>query len=280
MKKVSDILTYFIKELNSSYLDNREITSICYIVIEYYLNLNKSETIIYKDNIIHSDRLIKLKEVVKDLKKGMPIQYILSETHFNNLKLRVNENVLIPRSETEELVNWIIDENKGSYKKYLDIGTGSACIIISIAKSLEGKFEAMDISTSALEVAQTNCNYHMLDINLKEFDILQHDLDGKWDVIVSNPPYVLKSESKELLPNVFYEPEISLFVEDRNPLLYYKTIIDQAMNCLNNDGILYFEINENFGTEIIDLLLDKGFVNIELKKDINDKERMIKAVWK
>ena len=120
----------------------------------------------------------------------------------------------------------------------------------------------------------------MLDINLKEFDILQHDLDGKWDVIVSNPPYVLKSESKELLPNVFYEPEISLFVEDRNPLLYYKTIIDQAMNCLNNDGILYFEINENFGTEIIDLLLDKGFVNIELKKDINDKERMIKAVWK
>ena len=279
MKKVSDILPYFIQELGSSYMDKREIISISYIVIEYYFKFTRSEIIFYNNNL-NQDQILQLNKVIDELKKGKPIQYILSETFFYNSRIYLNNKVLIPRSETEELVDWIIKDNQGSNKRYLDIGTGSACIIIALAKELEGKFEGIDISKDALEIAEKNCLQYDLDIDLKKLDIIQDTLSSKWDVIVSNPPYVLESEKEYMDPNIFYEPEISLFVNDNNPLLYYKRIAHQATNCLNNKGLLYFEINEKFGSQITHILSEEGFVNIELKKDINDKDRMIKAIWK
>ena len=137
-----------------------------------------------------------------------------------------------------------------------------------------------DISKDALKIANRNRINYQLNISMKEFDIMKCNLFKKWDVIVSNPPYVLESEKEYMDPNIFYEPDISLFVNDNNPLLYYKEIANQATNCLNNKGLLYFEINEKFGSQITHILSEEGFVNIELKKDINDKERMIKAIWK
>ena len=280
MKKISDILPYFIKELSSSYMSRREIISVAYLVIEHYLKFNRSDVIIYNDDDINKNYIDAFKNIVSELKHGKPIQYILSETLFLNLKIHINSNVLIPRPETEELVEWIIKDNQGSHKDYLDIGTGSGCIIISLAKRLQGKFTGIDISNDALQVARKNVTNHNVDVNLENIDIIENNLLSKWDVIVSNPPYVLESEKKLLDKNIFYEPEIALFVDNNDPLLYYKHIAEQSVKCLNNDGILYFEINQNFGHDICNMLSDEGFVNIELKKDINDKERMIKAILK
>ena len=196
------------------------------------------------------------------------------------MRFFVNEDVLIPRKETEELVNWIIHDNINTHKSYLDIGTGSACIIISLSKKLNGDFEGVDVSKKALDIAKKNCMRHDVNISLNQLNILNDNLSNNYDVIVSNPPYVLNFEKQFLDNNIFFEPDIALFVDDSDPLIYYKKIIKVASKYLKHNGLLYFEINEKFGSDIIDLLKNHGFVNIELKKDINDKHRMIKSVFK
>ena len=210
-----------------------------------------------------------------------PIQYILSETKFYGLSFYTKKGILIPRPETEELVDWIIKDNQGSEKKYLDIGTGSGCIIISLAKNLKGTFDAIDISEKSIRISEENSIKNKVNINLKKTDILCSELKGEWDVIVSNPPYVLRSEKEVMNKNVLnWEPETALFVEDTDPLLFYEEISKKSLTVLRKNGYLYFEINENFGNETIKLLEEIGFVNIELKKDINGKDRMIKAMCK
>ncbi|MDG2059681.1 MAG: peptide chain release factor N(5)-glutamine methyltransferase [Flavobacteriales bacterium] len=280
MKKVSDILPYFLNELLDFYPEN-EIKSIMYISIDFHLGLTKSGTILQSERVLKDDEISVFINIVDRLKNMEPIQYILSETKFYGLSFYTKKGILIPRPETEELVDWIIKDNQGSEKKYLDIGTGSGCIIISLAKNLKGTFDAIDISEKSIRISEENSIKNKVNINLKKTDILCSELKGEWDVIVSNPPYVLRSEKKVMNKNVLnWEPETALFVEDTEPLLFYEEISKKALTVLRKNGYLYFEINENFGNETIKLLEEIGFVNIELKKDINGKDRMIKAMCK
>ena len=280
MKKVSDILPYFLNKLLDFYHEN-ELKSIMYISIDFHLGLTKSGTILQSERILKDQEISVFINIVDRLQKMEPIQYILSETKFYGLSFHTKKGILIPRPETEELIDWIIKDNQGSEKKYLDIGTGSGCIIISIAKNLKGTFDAIDISEKSIRISEVNSVKNKVNINLKQKDILHTELKGEWDVIVSNPPYVLRSEKKVMNKNVLnWEPETALFVEDTNPLLFYEEISKKALTVLRKNGYLYFEINEIFGNETIKLLEEIGFVNIELKKDINGKDRMIKAMCK
>ena len=280
MKKVSDILPYFLNELLDFYPEN-ELKSIMYISIDFHLGLTKSGTILQSERILKDEEISVFINIVDRLQRMEPIQYILSETKFYGLSFYTKKGILIPRRETEELVDWIIKDNQGSEKKYLDIGTGSGCIIISLAKNLKGTFDAIDISEKSIRISEENSIKNKVNINLKKTDILCSELKGEWDVIVSNPPYVLRSEKEVMNKNVLnWEPETALFVEDTDPLLFYEEISKKALTVLRKNGYLYFEINENFGNETIKLLEEIGFVNIELKKDINGKDRMIKAMCK
>ena len=280
MKKVSDILPYFLNELSDLYPEN-ELKSIMYISINSHLGLTKSGTILQSERILEDEEISVFINVVNRLQNMEPIQYILSETKFFGLSFHTKKGILIPRPETEELVDWIIKDNQGSEKKYLDIGTGSGCIIISLAKNLKGTFDAIDISEKSIRISEENSIKNKVNINLKKTDILCSELKGEWDVIVSNPPYVLRSEKEVMNKNVLnWEPETALFVEDTDPLLFYEEISKKSLTVLRKNGYLYFEINENFGNETIKLLEEIGFVNIELKKDINGKDRMIKAMCK
>lgn len=277
MEKVSNILSYFREEL-SAVADEREITSWYYISIEYLLVYNRSDCIINSNQVLNKSQLSKIKQIVAELKTHKPIQYILGKTEFYGLKIKVNEHTLIPRPETEQLVDWILKEN---FVAALDIGTGSGCIPIALAKHTDAKVLAIDVSEDALLIAEENAKNNEVEIDFIHQDILQTNYLQKVDLIVSNPPYVLESEKEKMQENVLdYEPELALFVEDKNPLIFYKKIASLAFNFLNENGKLFFEINAKFGKETIEMLADIGFVNIELKKDMNDKDRMIKAIKK
>jgi release factor glutamine methyltransferase len=277
MEKVSNILSYFREEL-SAVADEREITSWYYISMEYLLGYNRSDCIINSNQVLNKSQLSKIRQIVSELNTHKPIQYILGKTGFYGLKLKVNEHTLIPRPETEELVDWILKEN---FVSALDIGAGTGCISIALAKNTNAKISAIDVSEDALLIAEENAKNEGVEIVFIHQDILQTYSLQKVDLIVSNPPYVLGSEKEVMQENVLdYEPELALFVEDKNPLIFYKKIADLAFNFLNENGKLFFEINEKFGKETIEMLTDIGFVNIELKKDMNDKDRMIKAIKK
>jgi len=291
MKKVSDILPYFLSKLKEFYPEN-EIKSFAYITIKYFFDMSKSDTIINSEKKLEDREIMEIKSTIYSLKKYEPIQYVFMETEFYGNSFFSISGSLIPRPETEELVDWIIKDNKGTKKHYLDIGTGSGCIIISLSKHLNGSFTGVDVSYDSLRVSVANNDRNETDVYFDKFDILKHDLpEGKnilddsifyeYDVIVSNPPYVLNSEKEQMSDNVLkWEPHLALFVPDEDPLLFYREIAEKSSKALNPNGLLYFEINEKFGKEIVKLLEDFGFVNIELKKDINDKDRMVKAVWK
>ena len=277
MEKVSNILSYFREEL-SAVADEREITSWYYISMEYLLVYNRSDCIINSNQVLNKSQLSKIKQIVAELKTHKPIQYIFGKTEFYGLKIKVNEHTLIPRPETEQLVDWILKEN---FVAALDIGTGSGCIPIALAKHTDAKVLAIDVSEDALLIAEENAKNNEVEIDFIHQDILQTNYLQKVDLIVSNPPYVLESEKEKMQENVLdYEPELALFVEDKNPLIFYKKIASLAINFLNENGKLFFEINAKFGKETIEMLADIGFVNIELKKDMNDKDRMIKAIKK
>ena len=281
MREVSNILPYFKNKLKTKF-SQREIISLAYITIENFLGFNRSDCILNANQKIDKDKRAQIIKTVSELRTNKPIQYILGNTDFYGLRIRVSESVLIPRPETEELVDWIID---GSRKKsnFLDIGTGSGCIIISLSKYLKGNFFGIDISKKALKIAEKNNQQNQSNVNFYEMDVIYDNFPDNtfFDVIVSNPPYVLISEKEGMEKNVLdFEPDIALFVEDNEPLLFYKVIARKAKKILNKEGLLYFEINEKYGSQILDILSSEGFVNIELKKDINDKDRMIKAMWK
>ena len=277
MEKVSNIIPYFIKQL-SGIADEREIISWAYISIEHCLNYNRSDCIIHTEKKITTALSDRFKQIIAALKTNKPVQYILGETEFYRLKFIVNEHTLIPRPETEELVDWILKEE---FSSALDIGTGSGCIPIVLAKNTNAIISAIEVSEDALVVAKENAKTNGVDINFFRQDILKTTTLPKVDVIVSNPPYILESEKELMLDNVLeYEPNLALFVADNNPLLFYKKIGELAVKSLNCGGNLYFEINEKYGNEILEMLRKIGFVDIALKKDINEKNRMLKATKK
>lgn len=276
MLTVGNIIPLFLEKINN--YSDKELISIAYIVIEEILGLNKINVIINNANVISTNDEVKIKEIIKDLIANKPIQYILGKANFFNLSFIVNKHVLIPRQETEQLINWILNYE---FNSVLDIGTGSACIPISLSKNSTANITAIDISSNAIKIAKKNADNYNLNITFLCEDIFKFNPDSKFDLIVSNPPYVLESEMKKMHKNVLnFEPHNALFVEDSDPLIFYNYIAQFAFKYLNSKGALFFEINESFGVEIKLILNKLDFVNIELKKDLNGKDRMIKAIKK
>lgn len=274
--------TFFKSEL-SSLFDAMEIDSFFYLILEKLHDLKRLDLALNPTLSLNSADEKKWELILSDLKLQKPIQYILGETEFYGVKLKVNEHTLIPRPETEELVDWILKDLKldAAKNKILDIGTGSGCIPISIKTNnplLE--VHALDVSEDALQVAKSNAQLNEVDIHFLHQNILETiSFPESYDVIVSNPPYVRNLEKAEMAKNVLdFEPALALFVFDENPLLFYEKIASLAWENLNSNGFLYFEINQYLGQEMIDLLSNKGFQSIELRKDIYGNDRMMKAV--
>lgn len=270
---------YIRNELENLYSEG-EINSLTRLILEKGVGIPFADILACKFNNLSDAQVLRIVEFVGKLKNFTPIQYILGETEFFGLPFHVSDSVLIPRPETEELVQWILGTIRDEKVKILDIGTGSGCIAISLAKNLSfAEVHAWDISEEALEIARKNSELNGVTVSFSQKDILQlQNVDEVFDVIVSNPPYVTESEKSELDENVLnFEPHVALFVPDDNSLLFYHKISDFALKSLNDKGKLFFEINREKGAGIELLLQEKGFTAIERKKDISGNERMIKA---
>jgi len=278
--KIIDFKKLFFTELQAIYPET-EIQSFFNILIEHQLKLNRVEIALNPAIEITKTHLDFLQSALSGLKKSVPIQYIIGETTFYGLTFKVTKNVLIPRPETEELVNWVLNDTKNIANiNIIDIGTGSGCIAISIAKNLPNtKVFALDISPKALEIATENAKLNGVNIQFIEADILNFSTsDEKFDIIISNPPYVRELEKEQMQKNVLAnEPHLALFVKNENPLLFYDKIADFAIANLKQNGSIYFEINQYLGKETVTLLKSKGFHNSKLKKDIFSVNRMLKA---
>lgn len=274
----NDILPHFKSELKAIYSEN-EINSIVYWCIDSILKMNRSEWLIKANYLLSKNNITRFEEIIERLKKHEPIQYIIGECEFYGLNFKVNPSCLIPRPETEELVRWVLE---GKYNSGLDICTGSGCIAISLAKDSNIQMSALDISPEAIEIAKQNAIKNNTTVSFLEKDIFEDFFfENKFDFIVSNPPYVLESEKLKMQKNVLeYEPELALFVSDDEALKYYERIVEFSMINLKDGGVLFFEINEQKAHEVKDLLEKKSFNDILIKKDMQGKNRMVKAVWK
>ncbi|WP_298899017.1 peptide chain release factor N(5)-glutamine methyltransferase [uncultured Psychroserpens sp.] len=283
--RLKDIQDIYHKELDAIYGKN-EVDAFFNLVIDHYLKLDRVHLLMEPDYSITKIEEQPLFETLSQLKLEKPIQYILGETEFFGLPFKVNEYTLIPRPETEELVALILEDFKGRSCKILDIGTGTGCIAISLAKHIEyASVSAVDISEDAIIIAKQNAEINTVDVNFIIDDVLNphyiKPISGShdYDAIVSNPPYVRHLEKTEIKPNVLdHEPHLALFVDDENPLQFYKAICEFAQTHLKESGVLYFEINEYLGKEMVELLTNFNFKDIELKQDLFGKDRMIKGV--
>ncbi len=274
---------YFIQELTPLY-DVGEVESFFYLILEAKYQLRRVDLALQPDLAFSESELKIWSSILEQLKKEIPIQYILGVTHFYGLEFEVNSAVLIPRPETEELVDWIIQKskikNQKSKLKILDIGTGSGCISIALAKNLpNAQVFALDVSEQALATAKTNAEKNQVQLSFILQSILETlDLGQQFDIIVSNPPYVRELEKLEIKKNVLdNEPHLALFVEDNDALIFYRKIAQLAQKNLNPQGQLYFEINQYLGQEMLDLLREMGFKNSELRQDIYGNDRMIQC---
>ncbi len=266
----------------SPFYSKQEIEGISRLIFEKVCGLSRLQFYLNQSETISAANLAQIREILNRLIQFEPIQYILGETEFYGTVIKVNPSVLIPRPETEELVDWIINDYKKIAPSILDIGTGSGCIPIALVKNMAGAVaEGWDISPEALMTAGENALNNQVNIDLCYADILKSiypSTNRQYDIIVSNPPYITNSEQPLMFKNVIdYEPHIALFVPDTDPLIFYRAIADLAINRLKPGGHLYFEINEKLGYETVELLKSKGFINITLKNDINGKERMIRG---
>lgn len=266
--------------------DEREASAISNLLLEKLTGFSRSERLIYRNNTLTGIQENHFKKKIDKLLDNTPIQYVTNEVWFAGMPFYVDENVLIPRPETEELVELIVgDCHKFNLQApvVLDIGTGSGCIPISIKKKLlSANVYALDISKKALEIAKRNAATNDAVINFFEADIFHFKppaLFPRFDIIVSNPPYITQSEASLMRPNVLqYEPHQALFVPDNDPLLFYKAIGSFALEHLKRPGgRLYFEINETMGEQVAALLQARGFTSIVIKKDMQQKNRMVSA---
>ncbi len=281
-KNVSGCIQFMQKELKSFYLVS-EIRQFTRLVFSYLLDFSTTDLLIKGDTILSDSQTIFLENCIERLKLNEPIQYILGQTEFLDLTLRVNSSTLIPRPETEELVMWLTESIEPQHKTVLDIGTGSGCIALGIkSKNPHLTVEAWDISEEALKISNENAKLNDLAIIINEEDILSFMSDSsytdKYDIIVSNPPYVLDSEMELMKPNVLeHEPHLALFVDDNDPLVFYRKIANVATLMLRTGGLLFFEINEALGDEVKKLLSANNYVDIQIKKDLSGKDRMVSA---
>ena len=290
--KIKELKIQFQNQLELIY-DVEEIDIFFFMITEYFYDFRRIDFSLKPDFEIQN--IAEWETIISDLKQEKPIQYILGEAWFYGLPFKVNENTLIPRSETEELVEWIIESQKyvtssEVERTILDIGTGTGCIPISLKNNLpEAEVFAIDISEEALEVAKFNAKQNETKVHFIQTDILQVadleklstvncQLSTNFDVIVSNPPYVRNLEKVEIKKNVLeYEPHLALFVEDNDALLFYRKIAQLAKQSLQPNGLLFFEINQYLGKETVGMLSQLGYQNIELRKDLKGNDRMIKC---
>ncbi len=278
--RLRDIQNTFHKELRIIY-PIEEIDSLFYILIEGFYKVSRIQLAMNPEMSLENEE--RILNALSALKKQKPVQYVLGETDFYGLNFKVNEHVLIPRPETEELVAWVLKQvNTKNGIRILDIGTGSGSIAISLAKCLpHAHVYALDVSRDALNVAIQNAELNQVNVEFIEADILNTKCieNLKFDIIVSNPPYVREQEKTLMKPNVLEnEPHLALFVRDHDALKFYKAITQFALNNLVDSGALFFEINEHLGKDMADLLVSNNFSDIELKEDIFKKDRMIKGI--
>ena len=282
---VRDCRKYYASELEKIYSSD-EANALIMILLEHYFGIDRVKIAMDPELRLSESELLTLHFAVKELLKNKPVQYILGETEFCGMRFFVDENVLIPRPETEELVNQLVSCSVNQLHspsfRIIDIGTGSGCIAISLAKLLKNSVvTAVDISEKALEVAKKNAETNGVNVNFIKDDILNPKspelLDNQFDIIVSNPPYVCESEKTEMHANVLdYEPSSALFVSDTDPLIFYRKILEFAQKNLKPDGEIWFEINEKLGTEMKNLCLVKGFEKVEIIKDFRERDRILR----
>ena len=277
---VSAIKNHFFEELDSFY-PKTEVSSFFYILADYYLGFSKTDVLLGMKNNLSESELLKFHYAIKDLKKQKPIQFITGVQYFYENEFKVTEHTLIPRPETEELVDLIVKDNPNFEGTILDIGTGTGAIAISLDLKLSNsKVTAFDVSKEALVTAKLNNDDLKAKVDFELQDILNPNYTGEeFDIIVSNPPYVLNSEKLEMQSNVLdFEPHLALFVADNEPLIFYNAIIDFSKNNLKIGGKLYFEINEKYGKETVEQMNLNGFTSVVLLKDMNNKDRMVKGI--
>ena len=284
MKTVKDVFEQFKDGLADVY-SPQETEAITLLILSHLLNTSKAKLKAFPETEIGFQQTDELQNILWELKTGKPVQYILGYTEFYGLPFKITPSVLIPRPETEELVQWIIETAKHSKTpivNILDIGTGSGCIPISLKHNLLNTTAfGVDISTDALAIAKENAALNQADVSFIEADILNFPAEislPKLDIIVSNPPYVTLEDKTKMHANVTdFEPHTALFVPENDPLIFYRAIADFAKKHLTPNGLLFFEINESFGPETVELLESKSFKNIELRQDMSGRDRMIKA---
>ena len=275
--KLKDLKKDFITKLAITY-PNEEILSIFKILCKQYMNMSPTKLLLAGEELINNKQIDMFSKAIIKLLSEEPIQYILETTSFYGLEFICSPSALIPRPETEELVDWIVKSETNEIK-ILDIGTGTGCISVSLANRNGFVVDALDVSSSALELAKQNAKKNEVDINFIEADIFEYISDKQYDLIVSNPPYIRNLEKKKMQNNVLnFEPQLALFVEDDDPLVFYNSILQFANSNLYEKGSVYFEINENFSKEMESLLYSYGFTEIELKKDSFGKNRFIRGL--
>lgn len=294
---VRELRRHYVEMLSKIY-DPEESNTIVMMLLEHYFAINRISIALNPDMCLNESELAKLDSSVSELMTNMPIQYVIGKTDFCDMTFEVNENVLIPRPETEELVSLILSTDNGQRStdnrqqstvngqritdtiNILDVGTGSGCIAISLAKLIENSnVTAIDISEKALEVAKRNATLNGVDVDFIQADILSDfHISKKFDIIVSNPPYVCESEKNNMRANVLeFEPSTALFVDDNDPIVFYRHIINFAKENLTPHGVVWFEINENLGKETVELCKSYGFSNSLVIKDFLGKDRFVKS---
>lgn len=286
--KLKSVALRFSEDLSHIY-DESEAEALFYIALQYVMGLNRPAYLLKKDTEIDHNIVNSFELILNRLAKQEPIQYILGETYFYGLYFKVDSSVLIPRPETEELVDWVLtvcDTNQkleGTTDNFnvLDVGTGSGCIAITLKKNKpDFHVTAIDIAQDSLAMAEINAELNRVEVDFVQDDILNPIAINQhvFDVIVSNPPYITYHEKEDMHKNVLaHEPHRALFVSNEKPLVFYEAIADFALQNLRKGGYLFFEINEFLAKETVQLLKDKGFIDIELRKDIQGKDRMIKC---
>jgi release factor glutamine methyltransferase len=274
-------IQYIREELRTSHTEG-EIRELTRQLLHALRGFTLTDIILRKDEILSPEDRQIIRVMVDRLKKQEPVQYVIGETEFFGLRIKLNPHVLIPRPETEELVQWVISEQQSEPGSVLDLCCGSGCIALALKKAFpSARVIASDLSPEALEMAIENSKANRLEISFIEADILRwSDFQGwkECELIISNPPYVTNGEKVKMVKNVLdYEPHLALFVPDEDPLIFYRAIGEFAGTWLRPGGWIYFEINEQFGDQISELLRHLGYTDIQVRRDFREKERMVRA---
>lgn len=276
-------ITSLIKESIGPLVGDNEARHFVWLLFDYLRGYSRTDLILKTDELLKPDEVAFVTSALERLRNGEPIQYVLGQTEFLGLTFKVDERVLIPRPETEELVEWILSDIENDKVAILDIGTGSGCIPITLKSNLpNANIEAWDVSIDALNLARENALLNKTTVNFKCVDVLGSSIETAlhFDVVVSNPPYVLTDEKLQMAVNVLnYEPHLALFVENHESLVFYNAIASLSKSILKAGGKLYFEINRAFGNEVVEMLQLQGYEAVVLRKDLSGNDRMVRAVW-